>query len=109
MTTTLRRYSRVTPWGRICSWVTSTENRLYVGWFGCLMFPTLLTAISCYVIAFLAAPPVDIDGIREPVVGSLLYGNNIISNVKSGLATEGTPYRFLYIFKVHKNHYTKKW
>ncbi|PWA78702.1 PsbA, chloroplast [Artemisia annua] len=29
--------------------------------------------------AFIAAPPVDIDGIREPVSGSLLYGNNIIS------------------------------
>merc|ERR1712226_1354898 len=38
-----------------------------------------LTAISVYVIAFIAAPPVDIDGIREPVAGSLLYGNNIIS------------------------------
>jgi photosystem II P680 reaction center D1 protein len=24
-------------------------------------------------------PPVDIDGIREPVSGSLIYGNNIIS------------------------------
>ena len=79
MTTTLKRYIRVTPWGRVCTWVTSTENRLYVGWFGCLMFPILLTAISCYVIVFLAAPPVDIDGIKEPVVGSLLYGNNIIS------------------------------
>ena len=43
------------------------------------MFPTLLTAISVYIIAFIAAPPVDIDGIREPVAGSLLYGNNIIS------------------------------
>ena len=30
-------------------------------------------------VAFVAAPPVDIDGIREPVSGSLLYGNNIIS------------------------------
>ncbi|KAL3523360.1 hypothetical protein ACH5RR_016194 [Cinchona calisaya] len=29
--------------------------------------------------AFIAAPPVDIDGIREPVSGSLLYRNNIIS------------------------------
>ena len=45
----------------------------------CLMFPTLLTATSAYIIAFIAAPPVDIDGIREPVAGSLLYGNNIIS------------------------------
>ncbi len=32
-----------------------------------------------FIIAFVAAPPVDIDGIREPVSGSLLYGNNIIS------------------------------
>jgi len=79
MTVTLKRPSRVTAWGRFCSWVTSTENRLYIGWFGCLMFPTLLAAISCYVIAFISAPPVDIDGIREPVAGSLIYGNNIIS------------------------------
>ena len=69
----------VTAWERFCAWVTSTEHRLYIGWFGCLMIPTLLTAISCYIIAFIAAPPVDIDGIREPVAGSLLYGNNIIS------------------------------
>merc|ERR1712010_349248 len=66
-------------WEQFCAWITSTENRLYIGWFGCLMFPTLLTAISVYIIAFIAAPPVDIDGIREPVAGSLLYGNNIIS------------------------------
>jgi photosystem II P680 reaction center D1 protein len=38
-----------------------------------------LTATTCFITAFLAAPPVDIDGIREPVAGSLLYGNNIIS------------------------------
>ena len=66
-------------WGRFCAWITSTENRLYIGWFGCLMIPCLLTAISVFIIAFIAAPPVDIDGIREPVAGSLLYGNNIIS------------------------------
>ncbi|KAG6530095.1 hypothetical protein ZIOFF_012316 [Zingiber officinale] len=29
--------------------------------------------------ALIAAPPVDIDGIHEPISGSLLYGNNIIS------------------------------
>ena len=46
---------------------------------GVLMIPTLLTATSVFIIAFIAAPPVDIDGIREPVAGSLLYGNNIIS------------------------------
>jgi photosystem II P680 reaction center D1 protein len=43
------------------------------------MIPTLLTATSVFIIAFIAAPLVDIDGIREPVSGSLLYGNNIIS------------------------------
>jgi photosystem II P680 reaction center D1 protein len=37
--------------------VTSTENRLYIGWFGVLMIPTLLAATACYVIAFVAAPP----------------------------------------------------
>ena len=79
MTTTLERRASASFWEQFCAWITSTENRLYIGWFGCLMFPTLLTAISAYIIAFIAAPPVDIDGIREPVAGSLLYGNNIIS------------------------------
>jgi photosystem II P680 reaction center D1 protein len=79
MTATLERRESVSLWERFSAWITSTENRLYIGWFGCLMFPTLLTATSCYIIAFIAAPPVDIDGIREPVAGSLLYGNNIIT------------------------------
>ena len=79
MTTTLQRRESASFWEQFCAWITSTENRLYIGWFGCLMFPTLLSAITAYIIAFIAAPPVDIDGIREPVAGSLLYGNNIIS------------------------------
>ena len=68
-----------TPWARLASFITSTSNRLYLGWFGVIMIPTLLTATSVFVLAFIAAPPVDIDGIREPVSGSLIYGNNIIS------------------------------
>jgi len=43
------------------------------------MFPLLAVAIVVFISAFIFAPPVDIDGIREPVAGSLLYGNNIIS------------------------------
>ncbi|KAK4718071.1 hypothetical protein R3W88_016409 [Solanum pinnatisectum] len=66
-------------WGRFCNWITSTKNRLYIGLFGVLMIPTLLTATSVFISAFIAAPPVDIGGIREPILGSLLYGNNIIS------------------------------
>jgi photosystem II P680 reaction center D1 protein len=71
--------SMATTWNRFANWITSTENRLYIGWFGTLMIPTLLTAATAFVTAFIAAPPVDIDGIREPVSGSLLYGNNIIT------------------------------
>jgi len=79
MTTTLQQRSSANVWDRFCEWITSTDNRLYIGWFGVLMIPTLLAAITCFIIAFIAAPPVDIDGIREPVAGSLIYGNNIIS------------------------------
>ena len=66
-------------WDKYLNWVTSTDNRLYIGHFGVLMIPCLLVATTCFLVAFIAAPPVDIDGIREPVAGSLLYGNNIIS------------------------------
>ena len=68
-----------TVWDNYCDWITSTDNRLYIGWFGHLMIPTLLVATTAFILGFIAAPPVDIDGIREPVAGSLLYGNNIIS------------------------------
>lgn len=69
-----------TSWGSyVLGFILSTRNRLYVGWFGTLMFPLLGLAIIGYITAFIFAPPVDIDGIREPVAGSLLYGNNIIT------------------------------
>ena len=43
--------------------------------FGVIMIPTLLTATSVFIIAFIAAPPVDIDGIREPTssVGAIRF------------------------------------
>ncbi|ERN12842.1 hypothetical protein AMTR_s00172p00027480 [Amborella trichopoda] len=78
MTTILERCKSTSLWGRFCNWITSTENRLYIGWFGVLMIPTLLTATFVFIIAFISAPPVDIDGIRELISGSLLYGNNIL-------------------------------
>ena len=74
-----REQGLLSGWSEFCDWVTSTNNRIYVGWFGVLMIPCLLAATTCFIIAFIAAPPVDIDGIREPVAGSFLYGNNIIS------------------------------
>jgi hypothetical protein len=64
MTTTLQQRKSASLWEQFCQWITSTNNRLYVGWFGVIMIPTLLTATTCFIIAFIAAPPVDIDGIR---------------------------------------------
>jgi photosystem II P680 reaction center D1 protein len=66
-------------WERFCDWVTSTNNRIYIGWFGILMIPTLLVAATCFILAFIAAPGVDMEGIREPITGSLLQGNNLIT------------------------------
>merc|ERR1719502_829988 len=66
-------------WATFIAFVNSSDNRLYIGLFGILMFPLLILAIIVYITAFIFAPPVDIDGIREPVAGSLLYGNNIIT------------------------------
>jgi photosystem II P680 reaction center D1 protein len=81
MTVTLKRRESASLWGRFCDWVTNTENRLYIGWFGVLMIPTLLTVTSVFIIALIAAPPVDIDGIYEPVSSSFFYRNNIIFSV----------------------------
>ncbi|MBD2578482.1 photosystem II q(b) protein, partial [Oscillatoria sp. FACHB-1406] len=57
MTTTLSTRESAGAWERFCQWITSTNNRIYVGWFGVLMIPTLLSATICYLIAFVAAPP----------------------------------------------------
>jgi len=63
----------------VIGFLLSTSNRLYIGYFGVLMFPLIGLATIAYIGGFILAPPVDIDGIREPVAGSLLYGNNIIT------------------------------
>ena len=65
-------------WERFCRWVTSTENRIYVGWFGIIMFPTLSTAAIVFVLALIATPAVDMDGTGRMISGALLDGNNVI-------------------------------
>ncbi|MGB5636282.1 MAG: Photosystem Q(B) protein 1 [Waterburya sp.] len=80
MTTIIQRRPEIDLppiWERFSRWITSTNNRIYLGWFSVLMIPTLLVATIVFAIAFVAAPPVDLEGIREPVIGSLLGGNNI--------------------------------
>jgi photosystem II P680 reaction center D1 protein len=66
-------------WGLGLAQLLSTSNRLFVGCFGIFVFPLLSLATVGYVVGFIFAPPVDIDGIREPVAGGLIYGNNIIT------------------------------
>ena len=85
MQTTIQQRSGASAWQQFCGG-SLHDNRLYVGWFGVLMIPTLRLP-TCFIVAFIAAPPVDIDGIREPVAGSLLYGNNIISGAVVPSAT----------------------
>jgi photosystem II P680 reaction center D1 protein len=60
MTSTISIKQQENLWDRYLNWVTSTNNRLYIGNFGVLMVPTLLAATICFIVAFIAAPPVDI-------------------------------------------------
>ncbi|NJN31765.1 MAG: Photosystem Q(B) protein 1 [Synechococcales cyanobacterium RM1_1_8] len=66
-------------WDSFVQWITSTSNRLYIGWFGVLMIPTALVATTVFTIALIAAPHVDLEGIREPVAGAILDGNNLLT------------------------------
>jgi photosystem II P680 reaction center D1 protein len=100
MTVILERRESISLWGRFCNWLTSTENHLYIGWFAILMIPTLLTATSVFIIAFIAAPPVDIDGIHEHISGSLLYGNNIISGAIIPTTAAAIGLHFYPVWKV---------
>jgi photosystem II P680 reaction center D1 protein len=53
MTTVIQSRSELdfsSIWERFSRWMTSTENRIYLGWFSVLMIPTLLVAATsrCY-------------------------------------------------------------
>ena len=61
MTISVQQSPKDNVWERFCQWITSTNNRMYIGWFGVLMIPALLSAAICFIIAFIAAPPVDIE------------------------------------------------
>jgi photosystem II P680 reaction center D1 protein len=87
MTATLERYESLNIWERFCSWITSLENRLYIGWFGSYD-SNIINCNNLFHHRFIAAPPVDIDGIREPVAGSLMYGNNIITGAVIQVQTQ---------------------
>ncbi|OLP17008.1 photosystem II q(b) protein [Leptolyngbya sp. 'hensonii'] len=82
MSSVLQQRQKLDPlaiWSDFADWITSTQNRIYIGWFGVLMIPTLLVAAFTFIIAFTAAPPVDMEGIRAPITGSILEGRNLIT------------------------------
>ena len=66
-------------WERFCRWVTSTDNRIYVGWFGVIAIPTLSTAAIVFLLAIVAAPAVDMEGTGQLMTAALRDGNNLIS------------------------------
>ena len=41
----------------------------------CVLHLSCVRLLFAFITGFIYAPPADIDGIREPVSGSLLYGN----------------------------------
>ena len=57
--------SQVNLLGNFIGLILSTTNRLYIGFFGILMFPLLTLATIAYITAFIMAPAVDIDGISR--------------------------------------------
>jgi photosystem II P680 reaction center D1 protein len=75
----LTRSSSQGYWSDFIGFLSSSNRRFYIGYFGLVMFPLLFVSIVVFLLSVFYAPPVDIDGIREPVTGSLLYGNNIIT------------------------------
>ena len=51
--------------------MTSINNRPYIGWFGIIFVPIILATTIRFIIAFIAAPPVNIDSIYESIAASL--------------------------------------
>ena len=58
MTIAISNSPRVNLWEQFCQWITSTNNRIYIGWFGVLMIPCLLAATTAFTLGIIAAPPV---------------------------------------------------
>ena len=45
------------------------------------MIHILLSTTFVFIISFIVSPPIDIDNVHQHIYGSLIYGNNITSNV----------------------------
>ncbi len=87
MTATIAsRRSGENLWESFCQWITSTDNRLYVGWFGVLMIPTLLAATTCFIIAFIGAPPT-----TKVTIGGRVYRTRDLIKFRIEAVNNDTP------------------
>jgi photosystem II P680 reaction center D1 protein len=50
MTATIAQQRSTNTWNQFCEWVTSTNNRLYVGWFGAIS----VTGLHLPIIVFMS-------------------------------------------------------
>ncbi|THU42828.1 hypothetical protein C4D60_Mb00t19800 [Musa balbisiana] len=82
--TAILRTRKSSLWGRSATG-NPTENRSLHWWFGVLMIPTLLTATSVFIIAFIAAPPVDLMVFVNLVLGK---DGSVSRQVKNGVSEE---------------------
>ena len=73
------RSGRQSNWEAFCSWVTDTNNRIYVGWFGVLMIPCLLAAPSA------SSLP------SSPLLRSISMASVSLSLAHSSTATTSSP------------------
>ena len=81
MTINLTRCQSVHFWEQFCSWITSTEHRLYIyRLIPCNNGPySIFSNFSLQYRFHRSAHPIDIHGIREPFACSFHYGNYIFS------------------------------
>ena len=81
MTVSSLSQQRVSNWEAFCEWVTSASNCLHVGG-SCADDPYASAATICFIIAFVGAPPVDIDGI-QPVAGRRMQPHHLRAVVRA--------------------------
>ena len=79
MTTTLQQRSGASSWQAFCGVGHLHQQPPLCGLVRCADDPHTAGCHHLLHRRFRRRSPVDIDGIREPVAGSLIYGNNIIS------------------------------
>ena len=79
-----------TVWDKFANWITSTENRLYIGWFGALMFPLSLPPRPASLLPLLQ--PLLVSDLNLPCHQNLCqFFSRMIVFSQSTLTASGSP------------------